>query len=84
MSKAMSVERKRNTPGTAGAKIMGETNFYTREILRSGSKAKDGEREKKRGLNDGNNNGQATHGERKPPEPKYYVAADRWVPPCKS
>ena len=49
------------------AKILGETNFHTREIPRSGSKAKDGE--KKRGererLNDGNNNGQATHGARK-------------------
>ena len=47
------------------AKILGETNFRTR----SGSKAKDGEkrrgiREKER-LNDGNNNGQATHGARK-------------------
>ena len=30
----------------------------------SGSKAKDGERKKER-LNDGNNNGQATHGARK-------------------
>ena len=29
------------------AKILGETNFHTREIPRSGSKAKDGEREKK-------------------------------------
>ena len=45
-----------------------ETNFHTREIPQSGSKAKDGEkREKKRKkkLNDGNNNGQATHGARK-------------------
>ena len=30
------------------AKILGETNFHTREIPRSGSKAKDGEEEKKR------------------------------------
>ena len=54
------------------AKILGETNFHTREIPRSWSKAKDGkeerrekkkEREKK--LNDGNNNGQAMHGARK-------------------
>ena len=49
---------------------MGETNFHTREIPRSGSKAKDGERGKKREkkkkrLNDGDNNGQATHGARK-------------------
>ena len=29
------------------AKILGETNFHTREFPRSGSKAKDGEREKK-------------------------------------
>ena len=42
------------------AKILGETNFCTWEIPRSGSKAKDGEREKrkKERLNDGNNNGQ--------------------------
>ena len=30
------------------AKILGETNFRTREIPRSGSKAKDGERKRKR------------------------------------
>ena len=46
---------------------MGETQFQPREFPRSGSKAKDGEkkeeREKER-LNDGNNNGQATHGTR--------------------
>ena len=52
------------------AKILGETNFDTREIPRSGSKAKDGEKRKKEErererLNDGNNNGQATHGARK-------------------
>ena len=29
------------------AKILGETNFHTREIPRSGSKAKDGEKRKK-------------------------------------
>ena len=48
------------------AKILGETNFCTREIPRSGSKAKDGEKEKrkKKRPNDGNNNGQATHGAR--------------------
>ena len=50
---------------------MGETNFQPREFPRSGSKAEDGEREKrkreKRGPNDGNNNGQATHGARKHP-----------------
>ena len=55
------------------AKILGETNFRTREIHRSGSKAKDGEREKKKKkrerLNDGDNNGQTTHGARKPPGP---------------
>ena len=43
--------------------ILGETNFHTPEIPRSGSKAKDGEKRKR--LNDGNNNGQATHGARK-------------------
>ena len=39
-----------------------------REIPRSGSKAKDGGKKKKKRrerLNDGNNNGQATHGARK-------------------
>ena len=49
------------------AKILGETNFRTREIPRSGSKAKGKEREKKKRkkrLNGGNNNGQATHGAR--------------------
>ena len=49
------------------AKILGEKVFHTWEFPQSGSKAKDGE--KKRGererLNDGNNNGQATHGARK-------------------
>ena len=55
------------------AKILGEKLFRTWEIPRSGSKAKDGEEEKKERererLNDGNNNGQATHGPRKPPGP---------------
>ena len=49
------------------AKILGETNFRTREFPQSGSKAKDGEKKKERErkeerLNDGNNNGQAMHG----------------------
>ena len=50
------------------AKILGETKFHTREISRSGSKAKDGEKKKKikERLIDGNNNGQATHGACKP------------------
>ena len=41
-------------------------NFHTREIPRSGSKAQDREEKKKKKerLNDGNNNGQATHGAR--------------------
>ena len=52
------------------AKILGEKLFRTWEFLRSGSKTKDGgEKKKKRGererLNDGNNNGQATHGAHK-------------------
>ena len=52
------------------AKILGETNFHTGEIPRSGSKVKDGEKKKerekrKKRLNDGNNNGQATHAARK-------------------
>ena len=48
------------------AKILGETNFQPCEIPRSGSKAKDVEkkREEER-LNDGDNNGEATHGARK-------------------
>ena len=47
------------------AKLLGETNFHTREIPRSevGQKQKT-ERRRER-LNDGNNNGQATHGARK-------------------
>ena len=45
------------------ANILGETNFQSREIPESGSKAKDGEkkereREREERLNDGNNNGQ--------------------------
>ena len=42
------------------AKILGETNFHTREFPRSGSKAKDGEKEikKRERLKDGNTNGQ--------------------------
>ena len=58
------------------AKISGETNFRTREIPRSGSKAKDGEKKrerKKERLNYGNNNGQATHGARKPPGTKERI-----------
>ena len=51
------------------AKILGQKLFRTREFPRSGSKAKDGEKEeeerKKERLNDGNNNGRATHGARK-------------------
>ena len=58
------------------AKVLWETNFRTREIPRSGSKAKyrEKKRKKKERLNDGNNNGQATHGARKPPGPKTKVA----------
>ena len=52
------------------AKILGETNFHTREIPRSGSKAKDGEKKKrKKRAKVGHNNGQATHGARKPHGP---------------
>ena len=44
-----------------------------------GQKQKTEERErKKERLNDGDNNGQATHGARKPPGPKEYV----WLDPC--
>ena len=53
------------------AKLLGETNFRTREIPRSGSKTEDGkERKKERRAKVGGNNGQATHGARKPPGPK--------------
>ena len=45
------------------AQILGETNFHTREIPRSWSEAE--RREKKRKLNNSNNNGQAMHGARK-------------------
>ena len=46
---------------------MGEKLFHTWEFPRSGSKAKDGEKKKKRRerLNNGENNGQATHGAHK-------------------
>ena len=49
------------------AKILWETNFHAREILRSGSKAKDGKEEKRKKERPkvGDNNGQATHGARK-------------------
>ena len=53
------------------AKILGEKLFRTWEIPRSGSKAKNGEKRKikrereRERLNDGDNNGQATHGARK-------------------
>ena len=48
------------------AKILGEKIFRTWEFPRSGSKAKNGEKEReKERLNDGDNNGQATHGVRK-------------------
>ena len=44
-------------------------------VSRSWSKAKDGEKKrerKKERLNDGNNNGQATYGARKPPGPIIF------------
>ena len=53
------------------AKILGEKLFRTWEVPRSGSKAEDGgKRGEKERLNNGDNNGQATHGARKPPGPK--------------
>ena len=57
------------------AKILGQKLFRTWEIPQSGSKAEDGEekkREKERKRERakvGDNNGQATHGARKPPGP---------------
>ena len=44
------------------AKIQGETNFQSRQFPRSGSKAKNGGKER---LNDGNNDGPAKHGAHK-------------------
>ena len=58
------------------AKILGETNFHTREIPRSGSKAEAEKERKKERLNDGNNNGQATHDARKLPGPKSKFAVN--------
>ena len=51
-------------------KYWGGELFRTWEIHRSGSKAKNGEKEREKErererLNDGDNNGQATHGARK-------------------
>ena len=47
------------------ANILGDKLFRTWEIPRSGSKAEDGGKRKRERLNNGNNNGQATHGARK-------------------
>ena len=52
------------------AKILGETNFRTRNFSEVGKKQNTEGRERKKErkrerLNDGNNNGQATHGARK-------------------
>ena len=47
------------------ANILGETNFRTREIPRSGSKAKDAKEKKGKRPKVGDNNGQATYGARK-------------------
>ena len=56
------------------AKILGRKLFRTREIPRSGSKAKDGEKRKRERMREravvGDNNGQATHGASKVPGPK--------------
>ena len=54
------------------AKILRQKLFHT-QFPGSGSKAKDGEKRKKQRLNNGNNNGQATHGARKPPGPKRAI-----------
>ena len=74
------------------AKILGEKLFRTWEFPRSGSKAKDGEKKKKRRerLNDGDNNGQATHGAhkqawrthgaRQPPGPKNLICTISILP----
>ena len=80
---------EKNTPGTAGGpggrdRMLAvkslknpKKSFHTWEISRSGSKEKDGEgKKRKKRLNDGNNNGQATHGARKPPGPISYGEID--------
>ena len=63
------------------AKILGEKLFHTREIPRSGSKAEDGEKEKKERKRDRTMvitmaklrmAHASTHGARKPPGPKYW------------
>ena len=50
--RTLAVKRRKNARKfkliSSYAKILGGTNFQTREIPRSGSKAKDGEREKER------------------------------------
>ena len=56
---------------------MGETNFHTREIPRSGSKAKDGERERKEErLNVGNNNGQKKINLENQEQKKFFLNFD--------
>ena len=55
------------------SKILGETNFHTREIPQSGPKAKDGEKKERKRKKVGDNNGQAMHGARNPPGPKYLI-----------
>ena len=50
--------------------------FRTWEFPRSGSKARDGEKRKER-KKVGDNNGQATHGARKPPGPIYLLRDPR-------
>ena len=49
------------------AKILGEKLFCTWEFPQSGSKAENGEKRERAKV--GHNNGQATHGARKPPGP---------------
>ena len=65
------------------AKILGEKLFRTWEIPRSGSKAEDREKKEKRGekerLNDGENNGQATHGARKHAWRTQAAWANKWL-----
>ena len=52
-------ERKKLDISSSYAKILGQKLFRTRQFPQSGSKAKDGEKKKrKKRLNDGNNNGQ--------------------------
>ena len=54
-------------------KYWGKQIFAHRRFPEVGEKQKMEKERKKERLNDGNNNGQATHGARKPPGPKLQI-----------